>query len=108
MSSAKRLVIVSLTTVSLAASAWAGGGGTASNDDRNDPWIALTYKIHRTPKYSPPVKAAIGVARATETFLQWPRIFAEACYGERPLVSRKGILAPRETPIEDQIYSRGE
>jgi hypothetical protein len=105
MSSAKRLIIASLATVSLATSAWACGSGASSNDDRNDPWVALSYKVHRPSKVWAP---AVGVARATETLLHWPRIFAEACFGERPLVSRKGVLAPRETPIEDQIYSPGE
>jgi hypothetical protein len=111
MSSAKRLIIASLATVSLASSAWAGRGGDdliAHSDDKNDPWIALAYKIHRTPKYSPPVKAAIAVGRAGESFLHWPRFFPETLYGDRPFVSKKGILVPRETPIEDQIYSPGE
>ncbi|HEY3899503.1 MAG TPA: hypothetical protein VGM54_12860 [Chthoniobacter sp.] len=103
MSSAKRLIIVSLATAFLGASAWAGGA--ASNEDQNDPWIALSFKVHHPSKVWAPAR---GVARATETFLHWPRILAEALYGERPLVSRKGVLALRETPIEDQIYSAGE
>jgi hypothetical protein len=104
MSSAKRLIIVSLATASMVTSAWAGGG-SSTNDDRNDPWVALSFKVHRPSKVWAP---AVGVGRVAETLLHWPRIFAEACYGERPLVSRKGVLAPRETPIEDQIYSQGE
>jgi hypothetical protein len=109
MSSAKWLMTVSLATISLATSSWVRGDDlTAHSDDRNDPWIALAYKTHRSPRYSRPVRAAVAVGRAGETFLQWPRVLAEALYGERPIVSRRGILALRETPIEEQIYSRGE
>ena len=95
MSSAKRLIIASLAIAAMATSAWAGGG-SATNDDQNDPWIALSVKVHHPRKTWAP---AVGVARATETFLHWPRILAEALYGERPLVSKKGILALRETPM---------
>jgi len=45
------------------------------------------------------------LARAGETFLHFPQIPAEAMEGERPLVSKRGVLAPRETPVEDCILS---
>jgi hypothetical protein len=42
---------------------------------------------------------------ATESFLHWPRIFAEAIEGDRACVSKRGILAPREIPVEERIIS---
>jgi hypothetical protein len=45
------------------------------------------------------------VARATETILHWPRILAEGIEGDRVCVSPRGILAPREMPVEDRILS---
>jgi hypothetical protein len=103
MKMSKRLICTSLTTLALAASAWAGGTQRAANEAEEDPWIAIAVKIHSPAKEHGPAKVVNGVGKVVETFLHWPRIFAEI--GDRKLVSKKGILALPETPIEEQIYS---
>jgi hypothetical protein len=105
MSTANRLILISLVTLAFSAPAWAGGSGRDAHESQDDPWIAVAVKVHYPRNHPAPVRAAIGVGRAVESFLHWPRILAETLYGDRPLVSRKGILALPETPIEDQIYS---
>jgi len=108
MSTAKRLILVSLATLAFSAPAWAGGPSSASNESQDDPWTAMAVKVHHPRKHAVPVRAAIFVGRTVESFLHWPRILAESCYGDRPVVSKKGILTLPETPIEDQIYSPGD
>jgi hypothetical protein len=50
----------------------------------------------------------IFLARAGETFLHSPQIFAEGIEGDRALVNKRGVLAPREVPVEDCILSPAE
>jgi len=47
----------------------------------------------------------VFLGRVGETVLHSPQIPAEAMEGDRPLVSRRGVLAPREVPVEDCILS---
>jgi hypothetical protein len=47
----------------------------------------------------------VFLARAGETFLHSPQILSEAMEGDRALVNKRGVLAPREVPVEDCILS---
>jgi hypothetical protein len=47
----------------------------------------------------------IYIGRACDTFLHAPQIFAEGIMGDRALVNHRGVLGPKEEPVEDRIIS---
>jgi hypothetical protein len=47
----------------------------------------------------------VYLGRAVESFLHGPRLLSEGIEGDRVLVSRRGILVPKEVPVEDCIIS---
>lgn len=47
----------------------------------------------------------VYIGRACDTFLHAPQIFAEGIMGDRALVNHRGILGPKEEPVEDRIIS---
>ena len=108
MSTSKPLFIVSLVTISLAASAWAGNSGGGSDDGRNNPWNILAHPPYRPREHRGPMKVVKFAGKVVETLLSGPQIFAETVYGDRTLVSKRGVLAPREVPTEDLYLAPGE
>ncbi|MEI9896633.1 MAG: hypothetical protein WDN28_22925 [Chthoniobacter sp.] len=48
------------------------------------------------------------LGRAWETFLHSPQILSEGVEGDRALVNQRGVLAPREIPVEERIISPQE
>jgi len=108
MSTSKPFFIVSLVTISLAASAWAGNPGGSYNETQDHPWTTLSHPVYHPRHNRGPMKVVNFAGQVTETFLHWPQIVAEAVYGDRTIVSKRGVLAPREVAAEDQVFSSGE
>jgi hypothetical protein len=50
----------------------------------------------------------VFLGRAAETVLHSPQLLSEGIMGDRPLVGRHGILAPRDIAPEDRIVSAEE
>ena len=108
MSTSQSFLLVSLATISLAASAWAGNSGGGYDDGRNNPWNVLAHPTYHPREHRGPMKVVRVAGNVVDTFLRLPMVFAEAVYGDRVIVSKRGVLAPREVPPEDQVLAPGE
>ena len=82
----------------------AGDGGFTERS------YTATTRVHSKWEDQPRAVRVAGypfffLGRAWETFLHSPQILAEGIEGERAPVNRRGVLAPREVPVEDRIIS---
>jgi hypothetical protein len=85
------------------ASATAGDSGYSQH-------TSVVARIHSKWDNQPRAIRILGApfvffARAGETFLHAPQIPSEALEGDRLLVSKRGVLAQRDVPVEDCILS---
>ncbi|MDR3406841.1 MAG: hypothetical protein P4L99_30430 [Chthoniobacter sp.] len=101
MKTAKLISILLPVVLGPAVSAMAGDSG----------YTERTYTTTTHVQSHPCRGAAVPfcfLGRALETFLHAPQILSEGIEGDRALVNRRGVLAPREVPVEERIISPQE
>jgi len=103
MKTAKLTTLLLPVVLSTVGSAMAGDSGYTT---RTSTTISTHSKWEGQPRA---VRVAaspfVFLGRALETFLHSPQILAEGIEGDRALVNQRGVLAPREVPVEDRIIS---
>jgi hypothetical protein len=81
-------------------------GGDSGYPQRTDTYVRVHSKWDEKPRAIRILGYPfVFLARAGETFLHSPQILSEGIEGDRALISKRGVLAAREVPVEDCIIS---
>jgi len=87
-----------------------GASANAGDSGFTQRTVSTSIHVHSRWDDQPRAVRIIGypfvlLARAGETFFHSPQILSEAMEGDRALINKRGVLAPREVPVEDSIIS---
>jgi len=95
MKTSRLLLFLPVLVLASTASSFAGGDAGAYHHE------STAVRIKEKHSHNP----FVYIGRGVETFLHWPQLLSEGIEGDRVLVNRYGVLAPREMPVEERIIS---